>query len=236
MKLWRDEKELAIAGAAIVAASTFAFGLVGRNDWLANVGFLVLGTLIAVFTTLLSERVRRRTQMRDLARALHVELADRVARCCFDAEAPWNAWLEIHGHGSSVVNSFRLRKFIPENPIVYLSSAAQLALLGHDAAQALIKFYYRLAAWRRDLENIAAKSDDYENVETNDLQLLARRLRETLRPGLMALEAMEPLLEGNDAVEASAIAGYDDYRADAKPTHGLRNRLRALIEEFPHAT
>src|SRR5437762_11821327 len=33
--------------------------MIAKSDFLTNVGFLVLGTLIAIFTTILSERVRR---------------------------------------------------------------------------------------------------------------------------------------------------------------------------------
>lgn len=208
-----------------LVALMFALVLIARNDFLTNVGFLVLGALIAVWTTLLSEELKRPRQARDLARALYEELADRVARCCFDFEAPWQTYA-VRPEG---MGTFRLRKFSPEPPIVFPATAGQLALLGNEAPQALIRFYYCLAAWKRDLDNIALEvTESNEALHPDVIRFLAIRLRQTLAPGMRALEALAPMVDGYTQIEATAISGYDELR-NQPTTQTLRDRIRTLI-------
>lgn len=198
--------------------------MIAKSDFLTNVGFLVLGTLIAIFTTILSERIRRPAQGRDLAQTLYEELADRVARCCFDYEAPWQSYLSIGVPGS--MSSFRLRKFSPEPPIVFPAVASQLAILEGGAPQALIRFYYCLAAWKRDVDNLASEIHVNGGALTSDgCQFLAKRLKQTLRPGLNALEILGRRVEGWERIDAAAIAGYDEYGDHASAGRTLRERL-----------
>lgn len=142
MKFWTRNKELGWLMVAMVIALIFSITMISKSDFLTNVGFLVLGALIAIFTTLLGDVAKRPAQARDLARALYEELADRVARCCFDCEVPWSDYLDRNNENSAFANmdSFRLRKFSPGSPIIYSSTASQLAILENDAPQALVKF------------------------------------------------------------------------------------------------
>jgi hypothetical protein len=230
MRLWQDNRELVVFGLLIAVVGVLAAVLMAQNNWLTNVGFLVFGALISVFTTLLSERIRQRTAARDLARALYVELTDRVARCCFDAESPWRDYLEMKNRTPGQMNTIRLRKFVPVDPIIYPSSASQLGTLGNDAPQALVRFYYQLDAWRRDLENVASDSErNRSGVSFEAISSLAKRVKQTLRPGLRALQALEPLVEDCDSIDASAIAGYDEFGSDSKSTGTLRDRITSLL-------
>ena len=236
-RLWtvmprRQHKEWWLLAVALVMASAFSVAMIAQGDFLANVGFLVLGALIAVLTVLLGDTVKRPAQARDLARALFQELADRVARCCFDCERPWNKYVDSNNCVPGNMDSFRLRKFAPIPPIIYSSTASQLALLSGDAPQALIQFYYRLAAWERDIENIAVESQDNKGgIAPDAVHLLAIRVHQTLAPGLRALQALSPLIEAHEQIEATAIAGYDETRSRDPITGTLRNRIRRLIGE-----
>ena len=238
MKSWRRNKEL--LGLAVVMAAFLAFSIAMMmiSAFLTNVGFLILGGLLAVFASLLSETIKRPAQARDLARALYEELADRVARCCFDFEAPWQGYFLKTNRDT--MHWFRLRKFSPEPLVIFPSAASQLALLGDDAPQALIRFYVRLAAWKRDVDNLAEslaqRSDIERAAETRDdslemLRFLAQRLRQTLAPGLRALQALGPLVEEHARIEATAIAGYDEIRVGPPGSRTLRERVGRLIND-----
>jgi len=215
----------------MVIALIFSLVMMSRSDFLTNVGFLVLGALVATFASLLSEAAKRPAQARDLARALYEELTDRVARCCIDCEAPWHKYLDINNCVPGNMGSFRLRKFSPVTPIIYSSTAGQLAMLENEAPQALIKFYYCLAAWQRDIENIAAESQQNKGaVAPEAVQFLARRVHQTLVPGLKALEALSPLVDKPEKIEAAAIAGYDDMGKTAPAKGSLRDRIVACLK------
>jgi hypothetical protein len=227
MSFWRRNKELLWLIIAMIIAFAFSIAMIATNAFLINVGFLVLGALLAIFISILSEAIKRPAQARDLARALYEELADRVARCCFDFEIPWQTYLDTENPSGGAMSSLRLRKFSPEPPIIFPSTASQLAILGNDAPQALIRFYYCLAAWKRDVVNFA---DDNESALSREaLCFLAQRLRQTLTPGLRALQALAPLVEEHGRIEMAAIAGYDEIRGNSQSTITLRERIDRLI-------
>jgi len=202
------------------------------TGWRTNVAFLILGALASVFTTLLSEAGRRETLKRDLAVALYVELADRAARCCIDMERRWKQYFDTRNCQSANVNVVTLRKFTPEDPLVFPSVAGQIALLGTDAARAMVRFYYRLTAWRRDIDAVASSgllSSGYVHPEF--LRSLAGRLRETVIPALDALKILSSIVEEHESIEASAIAAYDFGRPEATiPPGTLRERLENLVK------
>ena len=204
--------------------------LLPRNDWLTNVGFLVLGGLVATLTALLSEQVRRSQLRQDLAQSLYVELVDRVARCCFDIEAPWAPYLDRAICEASEMTRFRLRKFTPAEPVVYVACAPQLAVLGAGPAQALARFYYHLEAWRRDIgSTLEDGQSSSAKVAASDINFLAKRFRQTLQPGLRALEALAPLVENHLELEATSLAMYDEQRPTASQRGRLRERITKLI-------
>lgn len=235
MTFWTKNRELRWLAIAMVIALIFSVAMISRNDFLTNVGFLVLGALIAMFTSLLGDVAKRPAQARDLARALYEELADRVARCCIDCEAPWHEYLDLDNCFPGNMDSFRLRKFAPSAPIIYQSTAGQLAILENDAPQALIKFYHFLAAWERDIENIAAESQNNKGgVAPESVQFLARRVHQTLAPGLRALQALSPLVDEYVKIEAAAISGYDEMRRLPPPKGTLRERVAALAGMPPN--
>jgi len=139
------------AGAVLI----FAALLIPQEGLIGNIGFLILGAIIAFLSVFASDELKRTIQASELARALYEELANRVARCCFDFEEPWKKWIEAKNCGSNDVSVMRLRKFTPVAPVIYPATAAQIALLGEDAPQAIIRFYVSLAVYQKDMENIA---------------------------------------------------------------------------------
>lgn len=210
-------------GIALVAGAAF---VIHRPDFVGNVGFLILGAAASIYPGFLIEHLRRRRDTKTLARAIHCELANRVARCCFDFESPWKALLTQQ----TDMPAFRLRKFTPEPPIIYPAAAAQIAML-EGAASAIIEFYIFLAAWRRDIEN-TVKEMEGSRANQSQLSPLAKRLRQTLRPGLDALQALRGQVPNAEQVERDAIAGLDRLSKD-HPNKGksLRERIEIALSE-----
>jgi hypothetical protein len=231
-KLWSTHRALLILAIAVVLNLAICWQLLPRNDWLTNVGFLVLGGLVATLTALLSEQVRRSQLRQDLAQVLYVELADRVSRCCFDMEAPWGPYLDRSIYEVAQMSRFRLRKFTPAEPVVYVACAPQLAVLGAGPAQAIARFYYHLEAWRRDITSMLDEEPSSgHHMEVKDINFLAKRFRQTLRPGLHALEALSPLVGNHLELESTSLALYDEQRASSSPRGQLRERISNLIAD-----
>ena len=125
-----------------------------REDYVANFGFLIIGVLIGTYPVFLIEELRRAREKRILTESLYHELANRVARCCFDFESPWSRyWTQLDS-----TTEFWLRKFIPEPPVIYPAVASNISVLGAGAARTVIEFYIALAAWERDITNTADES------------------------------------------------------------------------------
>ncbi|MEX0693551.1 MAG: hypothetical protein WD075_03810 [Rhodospirillales bacterium] len=92
----------------------------------------------------------------------------------------------------------------------------------------MIYFYFRLDAWHRDIDHWRERWEEFgvtgRYLEPRDFHLLAERLRETLLPGLKALEALQ------DAIPT--FADFDKMAMDAYNLEGedLRTILRELAE------
>jgi hypothetical protein len=216
---------------AIVVETILALALMSlpldTRGWEVNAGFLILGALLTTTTVVLSDAIKRISQGRDLARALYVELANRVARCCYDYEVPWQRF----GGEQKVVASGRVRKFAPFEPIIYPSTASAIALLMSDAPQRLIQFYVHLAAWQREVETAYAAYHP-QPVPARDVRLLAYRLHQTLGPGLEALTALGRMVDAPELLDETAIAALDRIRG-SKPEGTLRERLFKLAHDVP---
>lgn len=195
--------------------------------------FLLIGALIGVPITLSIETYRRTMRARDLARALHLELADLVARCCFDMEAPWQKIKAGAEPENQKFNAIWLRKFIPAEPVIFPSTAGELAMLGGSAPMLLIQFHYRLNALRSSIENITKDATEVtrmERISQGALKQVGLRFQRTLEPGRKALEAFSSLVPDSNAVEAFAIKQYDDTRGGSHPSATLRDRITALLK------
>jgi hypothetical protein len=167
----------------------------------------------------------------DLARTLHVELADRVARCCFDCEAPWHQYLEPRAGTEWKRDTVGLRKFLPRDPHVFLGSVTKIAILDAKAQQALTQFYYQLDAWKRDLENIATQTERrVDGITLGAVRILARRIHQTLKPGSHALEALAPFVSDHEQIEKRAIGYYDQSRSSPLAELSLRDRIGKLVD------
>jgi hypothetical protein len=168
---------------------------------------------------------RAAARAKDVARALHTELADLVARCCFDTEDPWRqCWSPDAPERAYQFDVTRLRSFAPVEPVIFPAVAAELATLGEYVPLRLVQFYTSLSALRRDIGNIADGAN--QNVPKHQVQQVALRFRLTLEPGLKALQAL--VSDAND-IEASAIAPYDATRSSEPPAGTLRDRINRLL-------
>lgn len=168
-------------------------------------------------------------QVHNLARSLHAELADRVARCCYDFEAPYKAY--YFKTPDKPRDSFAIRKFVPAPPVIYPAIAAQISILGNQAPTAVIQFYFRLAVCQRDFESIAARvHDEKRGASIDELRMLTDRLWQALAPGLKALQTLGPMIKEHEEIENSALAAYDDTRSPRPAEHSLRNRVQAQID------
>ncbi|MBR1204516.1 MULTISPECIES: hypothetical protein [unclassified Bradyrhizobium] len=224
----------------MIPASIATGDAIKSSDWIGFSGNVVAGAVTVVAAIIAWFAVQRQIeaqeqaqgrareqQTTDLASMLHAELAHVVARCCFDCESPWKKYWPKNATPGKM-GPVKLLKFVPVEPVIYLSTAGQLALLG-GAAQHLMEFHYRLSALRREIENTAGSADaSTKLVEEGALKLVARRFRETLQPGARALDALAPLARGPIAAEALARALY----YEARPHEDLNKTLKQRIDEL----
>jgi hypothetical protein len=62
---------------------------------------------------------------------------------------------------------------------------------------------------RRDIDKIANDAaSSTKPIEIEDVKLVGPRFRETLEPGLRALESLEPMVGDSEEIEALARALY----------------------------
>ncbi|QIG93782.1 helix-turn-helix domain-containing protein [Bradyrhizobium sp. 6(2017)] len=172
--------------------------------------------------------VLRRSTMPDLARALHAELADLVARCCFDSENKWRQYWPASAQGTTL-EKHELRSFAPAEPTIFANASGELGLLGKDAPLRLVQFYNSLAALRRDIRDIA---DGLTGNPANArlVRQVAQRFLFTLQPGLDALRALEHLVPDAEKVEEAAIKPYDATRQIGPAPDGtLQDRIHQLL-------
>lgn len=240
--LWLISLGLALGCVIVVMipASIATGEAIKSSDWIGFSGSVVAGAMTLVAAVIAWFAVQRQidaqeqTQTRarerqtaDLASILYAELAHLVARCCFDSEGPWKDYWPKSARPEKMEAS-RLRKFIPVEPVIYLATAGQLALLG-DAAQHLIEFHYRLSALRREIGNFASDTDiSTKPVNGSDVKLVSRRFRETLQPGSRALDALAPMVQNSEAIEALARKLY----YEARPHEDLKKTLKQHIDEL----
>ncbi|UGY03123.1 hypothetical protein [Bradyrhizobium quebecense] len=226
MSIWRIAGPIALG--ALAGAAMIAFG----NENMGKAGFLIIGALLAIITSVLIEIRKRQVQVRDTARVLYAELTHLVARCVFDSEWPWKGyWPKDAAPG--LMSASKLRKFAPATPTIFGATASQLALLPGKAPQTLIEFHYRLSALRREIENTVASASpsDSANVPIGALRLVGLRFRQTLEPGRTALEALAPLVPDSAKMEEHARISYYETRTNSDLTKALSARIDTLLAE-----
>ncbi|MBR0884274.1 hypothetical protein, partial [Bradyrhizobium liaoningense] len=97
------------------------------------------------------------------------------------------------------------------------------------AASAL---YTTLASLSGALSRIRRASNadlNNEQIENENLQLVARRFRETLRPGSKALEALAELVKDTGEIEALARELYYESRPHEDIGKTLKARVEAIL-------
>jgi hypothetical protein len=222
----------------MIPASIATGDAIKSSDWIGFAGNVVAGAMTLIAATFAwfavkrqidaqtqAEATKRELQKTDLARILYAELTHLVARCCFDSERPWKAFWQGSVRPDEM-DVARLRRFTPSVPVIYLATAEQLALLG-SAAQVLMEFHYRLSALRREIENFTDGAST-KLIEVKAVQLVGLRFRQTLRPGLKALESLAPLVHDPESIEALARALYYEARPEEDRNKTLRQRIIEL--------
>ncbi len=158
--------------------------------WLQNVGSVLLGALIGAVMVIYHDYRRRMAEAASVAEALYQEIADRAARCCHDFMAPWQRHLIAPNDQKDVMDLKRVLKFRPADPIVYPDIGIKMAHLKPGISSPVIHFYFRLDAWRQDIDHWRERGED-RKLSPKECQLFAKRFGETLSPALEALEALE---------------------------------------------
>jgi hypothetical protein len=194
-------------------------------------GFLLLGALLAIFTSFAIDIYEQEMRAKNLARVLHTELADLAARCCFDSEAPLHLFWGPNP-SPRTFNVIDLKKFAPHKPAIFPAVAGELAILNGDAPQRLIQFHNSLTAMRRDIEDIADASTALQNIEVSagQVSMIALRLRLTLQPALNALKELGAMVEDADEIEQDAIKTIDATRKEPAPSGTLRARIELMLK------
>jgi hypothetical protein len=212
----------------------FMSGL-SSEQWAAWVQ--AIGSILAIVTAFLiaghQHRVqlrRERSELTTMKKALFLELAKTAGRCCFDFEDPWGGYLQ----NPASMGEFRMRKFIPEPPVIYLAVAPRIGQLSDDAAQNIVAFYIARAAWARDLENVA-DALERGNADSGTVGNLAKRLRQSLEPAQRALESLAPDVAGADEIDRNAMKDADKEFASVHPNAGktFRERIALALQQFP---
>jgi hypothetical protein len=216
--LWRTHKKFLIVLGLIVAV---ALMMTLREGNSRDVGLFILGGAFSTGTAFLLEEVKRTTKAQDTALALHVELSQLVARCCFDFQSPWSGYYKQDGGG---MDAERVRKFSPNRPVIYPSTASDIALLP-NAAQALVEFYSRLGALQRAIDEAAR---DIKHVRP-----VAVRMRQALPPGLKALKALGSMVEGAEKIEDDAFTALGEALGKPAPALPLRATIEKLLNDYP---
>ena len=189
-------------------------------------GLVILGGVVSMGAAALAEQLKRSSQAYDVARAVHTELANRVARCCFDFKSPWSRIYK--NHSIAGMDAERLRKFSPDSPVIYPATAAQIGLLPNNAPQALVEFYARLVALQRAIDEAAR--------DLTHVPAVAGRMRQTLQPGLMALTALGAVIQDAGATEDTALANLSGALGLGRADQSLRSTIETLLRDNPPRT
>jgi hypothetical protein len=189
-----------------------------------QLGGIMLGAGLTLCATFVVESWKRRQLAHDLGAALYHELANRVARCCYDFEDPWCGYL----FGAARLDRFTIGKFAPEPPTIFNANADKVAMFGDRAPAAMMAFYFRLAVLKRDIENI--RDDPRDHIYDKYTRIIASRFAATLDPGLRALDALASMVSNTATIEADALDTFDSVlpRPQREATN-LRELLTAMI-------
>jgi hypothetical protein len=198
---------IVLAGVAAVAVLLLLSG----DQSLLPAAFVILGGILTVLTQITLEIQKRQYLVRDLARSLYVELANRIARCVFDIEKPWEQWIESDRANDRSMEVQRLQRFIPIEPTIYPATASQLALLPGTAPQTIIRFYIRFEILRLTMQQVAdyCRDRNLSYALAADVFAIADRFKRTLHPGLEALRALTPLVDDHEQVDRDAMHDLD---------------------------
>ena len=219
----------------LLVAAVIALGLLIYGDSsAANIAFFIIGALVAVVTQVAVELQKRHELERDLARSLYVELANRVARCVFDFEKPFEKLTDKETIFEEEMDLLRLRKFAPVPPVIYPAAARHISVLEGNAPAAVILFYTHFAIYRSDMDAIVREAElhDLSHVPPENVAMVASRLDRTLGPGLEALRELSKHVPDHTLIDAASIRYLDKLVPGHERAHlTLRQRLAHYAEK-----
>ncbi len=218
-----------VVGCTLGKYETLTSGVIAALAALVAGWLALSGVQLQITAQKRADARRAKDHIDALACTLHAELADLVARCCFDSEQLWHShWFE--NAPPLRLNKTELRCFAPAQPTTFANASSDLALLGADAPLRLVQFHNGLSALRRDIHDIAEGMTNH-SATSSHIRQVAERFFLTLRPGLDALLALAPIVPKADEVERAAIELYDAGRPDRPPPEGtLRDRINRLLQ------
>lgn len=207
---------------------TFLQGAFAGAAWAGVVGAAV-GGIIGFVATTFHDRRRREREVSELKASIYAEIADRVGRCINDYLTPWR---NFRVTSANPLNSERVGKFRPADPVVFPSIASKIGLLESDVLLAVTQFYFRLDAVRQAIESLQSLCERREHPDALPIvgagdqaraELVAERLRSCFVPALRALEKLNP----------SPINDFDHEVTRVYP-HLTKSRLalRDALREF----
>lgn len=213
-----------LVGVTAIVASLSTKG-VNPAAW-GVVGALVGALISAGVGTWTARELYHRQQekeARDFAVSLHAEIADRAARCVSDYLSPWKQIAAGAGRTRKATAAW-IAKFRPADPIVYSGVGAKIGLLPAAAIFPVLQFYFRLDAYRREIDSVAADfsaKDQVHQIDPARVTLVARRLQQCIGPALAALEHLK--VDTWTAVENEAVNTYVHLHDSGK---SLRSALQ----------
>jgi hypothetical protein len=196
-------------------------------EWANTLGNVIVGAILALGASTYIEKQKREQLVADLSVALYHELANRVARCCFDFEEPWSGlWTTPRNRGV-----FEVTKFIPQPPTVFDSNADKLTLLGPQIPAAMMAFYFRLWVLGRDIEALCKTEVEPATsaLGYGPVTIIASRFGATLAPGLAALQALGEKVDGFKDIDAAAWDTFDKPPNNHDEHGSLRVRLARSV-------
>jgi hypothetical protein len=208
---------------------TFLQGAFAGAAWAGIIGAVVGGTIGFAATTLHDQK-QRQQEISELKASLYAEIADRSGRCINDYLEPWRNFSVTAANN---LNSERVGKFRPTDPVVFPSIAGKMGLLEPEVLLAVTQFYFRLDAVRQAIESLQGFCEKRETpgglpvVESGDharAELIAIRFRSCFDPALRALERLEPSRASEFDLEVTRV--YPHLRASNLT---LRSALRKYL-------
>lgn len=200
------------------------------SPWWTGLAGITLGTVLAALFSLTRDFLQKRSEAQDVATTIHAELADRIARCCFDYEVPFLTYTYPLQADLKERTKEDVVKFRPTDPVIYPTVGAKMALLGPEVRNSVMQFYSSLDRWRREIDDLNAGRR--ASFSASELIPVQRRLGETLPFAERALEKISKKVKGALEIENDAYANIYSSVFDERSKKPQKSTLRQTLSEL----